>query len=85
MSTTPGNRNNISNLTGTATNLIDFGAGTDWGLSITGTFTISGLTAGNYTIEVVSARTTFNYPNTFTVNGGTLANRTQLGTAVVTR
>jgi hypothetical protein len=51
--------------------------------SQTGVFNISGLTAPFYTVEVVSARTTFNYLNNITVNGS-LANRTFDGTPVVT-
>jgi hypothetical protein len=120
--TTAGNWNNISNLTGLTSNLIDFptgaatgvsinGAGSTWqdffgdnngtfpnrdwliqpatkdgaGLQsgLTGTYLFSGLVDSSYKIEVVTARTTFDYLNTITVNGG-LANRTELGTAVVT-
>lgn len=121
LSTTPGNWNNISNLTGVTSNLIDFNTGNGTGVSLTGsvnwqnffgddagafpnqdwliqpatvdgaglqtnlsgTFTLSGLPDGIYTVEVVSARTTFGYLNTFTVNGE-LADRTFLGTPVVT-
>ena len=56
-------------------------AGLSTGLS--GTYLIEGLPEGEYQIEVISARTTFNYLNTFTINGE-LADRTFLGTAVVT-
>ena len=49
----------------------------------TGTFVLNGLTGSSYRIEIVSARTTFNYLNTITV-GGALANRTFLGTPVQT-
>jgi hypothetical protein len=57
------------------------GAGLSTGLA--GTYLISGLPDGEYQIEVISARTTFDYLNTFTVNGE-LADRTFLGTPVVT-
>lgn len=121
VSTTPGNWNNVSNLTGTTSNLIDFatglGAGVDitgsanwqqffgddagafpdqaWliqpatqdgaglGTDQTGTFTLSGLTAPSYTIEIVSARTTFGYLNTITVDAA-FADRTYQGTPVNT-
>lgn len=121
VSSTPGNWNNISNVTGTTTNLIDFdtGAGTgidlqgsgswlnffgddagafpdqDWliqpatvdgaglGTDGTGTFTLTGLTGPAYTVELVSARTTFGYLNTFTAEGA-LADRTFLGSPVNT-
>ncbi len=122
LGSTPGNWNNISNITGLTTGLIDFntgaatsvsidGTGSDWldffgdddgafpdqgwliqpatvdgaGLltDLTGTFTISGLSDGAYQLELVAARTTFGYLNTFTVNGA-LANRTFLDTPVVT-
>ena len=36
VSTTPGNWNNISNLTGTTTNLTDYNTGVGTGVSITG-------------------------------------------------
>jgi len=36
VSTTPGNWNNISNLTGTTSDLIDFNTGTGSGMSISG-------------------------------------------------
>lgn len=49
----------------------------------TGSFEITGLTGLLYQIEVVSARTQFDYMNTVTVNGS-LANRTFLGTPVQT-
>ena len=117
---TPGNWNNITNITGLTTGLIDFntgaatavsidGTGSPWtdffgddggafpdqgwliqpatvdgaGLNVTGTYTLSGLNDGAYQLELVSARTTFGYLNTFTVNGA-LANRTFLDTPVVT-
>jgi hypothetical protein len=118
---TAGNWNNISNLTGTTSNLIDFptgaatsvnitGAGEwehffgddflafpeqDWvvhpstadgaGLQagLTGVFTVTGLTAASYRVEIVSARTVFNYQNFITVGGAT-ADRTFLGTPVAT-
>ncbi len=123
LSSTPGNWNNISNLIGLTTGLIDFNTGAatfvsidgtgspwtdffgdndgafpnqDWliqpatvdgaGLltGLTGTFTLGGLSdARTYQLELVSARTTFNYLNVFTVNGS-LANRTFLNTPVVT-
>lgn len=123
VSSTPGNWNNISNLTGLTSNLVDFVTGSpttvsinglggpwqpffgddtgafpnqDWliqpatrdgaGLQtgLTGVFRIAGLTDGvPYKVEVVSARTTFGYRNTFTVDGS-LADRTFKGTPVVT-
>ena len=122
LGSTPGNWNNISNLSGLTPNLIDFttGAGTgvsidgtgspwrdfygdqdgafppqDWliqpatvdaaGMStdLTGSFTLAGLDGPAYQIELVSARTTFGYLNTFTVDGA-LADRTYLGTPVYT-
>src|SRR5215470_9463971 len=122
VSTTPGNWNNVTNLTGITANLIDFtsGAGTDLSIdgvggpwshffsddggtfanpdwliqpaprdgaglqaSQSGTYRVSGLTAPAYRVEVVSARTTFGYLNTITI-AGQLANRTSLGTPVVT-
>jgi hypothetical protein len=46
-------------------------------------YLISGLPEGEYTVEVIAARTTFDYLNTFTIDGA-LANRTFLGTPVVT-
>ena len=49
----------------------------------TGTFQITGLPDGSYQVEVVSARTTFGYLNTFTANGAN-ADRTFLGSPVVT-
>jgi len=121
-SSTPGNWNNISNLTGLTTGLIDFNTGADTGASIdgggspwqsffgddggafadqdwliqpatvdgaglqsdlTGSYTLAGLTGPAYQIELVSARTTFGYLNTFTVEGA-LADRTYLGTPVQT-
>ncbi|MCC6675608.1 MAG: PEP-CTERM sorting domain-containing protein [Phycisphaerales bacterium] len=58
------------------------GAGLQSGL--TGIFRIAGLTDGvPYKVEVVSARTTFGYLNTITVDGST-ADRTFKGTPVVT-
>ena len=120
--TTAGNWNNISNLTGLTSNLIDFNTGSGTGVSIdgtgspwqdffgddngsfpnqswltqpatqdgagvqtdlTGSFVFSGLTGSSYQIEVVSARTTFDYLNTITVNGD-LADQTYLGTPVNT-
>jgi hypothetical protein len=57
------------------------GAGLDDGE--TGTYTFANLTSSYYRVEVVTARTTFNYLNTITVNG-LLANRTYLGTPVAT-
>lgn len=122
VSTTPGNWNNIGNLTGLTPNLIDFptgaatpvsidGTGSPWqpffgddngtfpnrdwvvqpaprdgaGLadSQAGTFVLRNLTAPSYRVEIVSARTTFGYLNTFRING-VLANRTSLGTPVNT-
>lgn len=122
VSTTPGNWNNITDLTGVTSNLIDFhtGAGTginidgigspwqqffgddagafpdqDWlvqpaardgaGLQagLTGVFRLTGLPPLSYRIEVVSARSTFNYLNTITV-GGAIADSTYKGTPVVT-
>lgn len=49
----------------------------------TASFTVSGLGAGSFQIELVSARTSFNYLNFFTVDGLT-ASRTYLGTPVQT-
>jgi len=121
VSSTPGNWNNIGNVVGLTSNLIDFPTGAATGVSIagfgpwshflgddggtfpnqdwlvqpatrdgagiqagqTGSYDFAGLTGASYRIEVVSARTTFNYLNTITV-GGVLANRTFLGTPVVT-
>lgn len=119
---TSGNWNNISNLTGLTTNLIDFGTGLGTGVSIdgsgspwlnflgdngatfpnvswvlqpstmdgaglsngaTGVFSLAGLGGSSYTVEVLSARTTFGYLNTITVDG-LLASRTFLGTSVNT-
>lgn len=57
------------------------GAGLDFGE--TGTFTLSGLTASAYRVELVSARTEFGYLNDFAV-GGMTADSTFLGTPVVT-
>ena len=121
-STTAGNWNNISNLNGLTTGLIDYnsggatlaaidGTGSSWsdffgdeggtfpnqdwliqpatvdgaglGDGEIGTFQITGLSGGPYQVELVAARTTFGYLNTFTVNGAT-ADRTYLGTPVVT-
>ncbi len=122
VSSTAGNWNNISNIAGLTTALIDFNTGApssvsidgtgspwsdffgddggafpdqDWliqpatvdgsglGTGLTGSYVIGGLPAGTFRIEVVSARTTFDYLNTFTVDG-VLANRTFLGTPVQT-
>lgn len=122
VSTTAGNWNNISALTGLTSNLIDFNSGLGTGVSIdgtgspwsdffgdeggtfpnrdwliqpatvdgaglqngqTGSFAIAGLSGSSYQVEVVSARPTFGYLNSITVNGVT-ANRTYLGTPVVT-
>ena len=55
------------------------GAGLDKG--VTGTFALGGVTAPFYRIEIVSARTTFDYLNYFTVDGA-LADRTYNGTSV---
>lgn len=49
----------------------------------TGTFVFSGLTGASYRIEIVSARTAFDYQNTIAVDGNT-ADNTYQGTAVVT-
>jgi hypothetical protein len=57
------------------------GAGLATGL--TGSFTLSGLGALSYSIEIVSARTSFGYLNSITINGAQ-ANRTFLGTPVHT-
>ncbi len=57
------------------------GAGLSTGLA--GTYLFEGLPDGEYQVEVISARTTFDYLNTFNVNG-VLADRTFLGTPVVT-
>jgi|GEM_PF-2063992 len=57
------------------------GAGLSTGLAAT--YLIDGLPEGDYQVEVMSARTTFDYFNTFNVNGA-LADRTFLGTPVVT-
>jgi len=120
--TTAGNWNNVSNLTGLTTGLIDFvsgaatpvsidGTGSPWqqffgdddgtfpdqdwlvqpatrdgaGVQdgLTGSFLFDGLGAGIYRVEIVTARTTYGYLNTITVNGAT-ADRTYLGTPVVT-
>lgn len=122
VSTTAGNWNNISNLNGLTTGLIDYvsggatsvsidGTGSSWsdffgddggtfpnqdwliqpatvdgaglGDGEVGTFVIGGLPPGLYRVEVVTARTTFGYLNTITVDGAT-ADRTFLGTPVVT-
>ena len=122
LGSTPGNWNNVANLTGLTTGLVDHGTGAATAVSIDGTgspwealegdsngefpdqdwliqpaavdgagldegetglFTLSGLADGVYRIEVVSARTTFNYLDRITVNGA-LASRTHLGTPVVT-
>ncbi len=56
-------------------------AGIDTGAA--SSYLISGLPEGEYTVEVIAARTTFDYLNTFTI-GGVLANRTFLGTPVFT-
>jgi len=64
-----------------STSVVD-GAGVDGGAS--GSFIISGLdSASTYRVEIVSARTTFDYLNTIVV-GGAAANRTFNGTAVNT-
>jgi hypothetical protein len=119
VSTTPGNWNNIMDVAGLTTNLIDFPTGAATGVSIqgigpwanffgddegtfpdrdwlvqpatmdgaglqrdsTGSYDFAGLTGASYRVEVVSARTRFNYLNTITV-GGALADRTSLGTPV---
>lgn len=47
-----------------------------------GTFTFAGLTGSSYQVELVSARTSFGYLNSFDI-GGAGADRTYLGTAVV--
>ncbi len=52
-------------------------------VALTGSFVLAGLPDGTYQIELVSARTAFDYLNTFTVNGAT-ADRTFLGTPVAT-
>lgn len=121
VSTTAGNWNNISNLTGTTNDLVDFPTGANSGVSITGagpwldffgddngafpdqdwvirpatqdgagldqgetgTFTFANLGDGPYRVEVVSARTTFQYLNFITVEGNQ-ADRTYLGTPVAT-
>lgn len=121
VSTTAGNWNNISDLTGTTTDLIDFPTGGNSGVSITaagpwrdffgddnatfpnqdwliqpatadgagldegqtGSFTFANLGDGPYRVEVVSARSTFEYLNFITVEGNQ-ADRTYLGTPVVT-
>jgi hypothetical protein len=58
------------------------GAGVERGAA--GTFSISGLSdTASYQVEIVSARTTFNYLNTILV-GGAAANRTFNGTPVNT-
>ena len=58
------------------------GAGVERGAA--GTFSISGLSdTASYQVEIVSARTTFNYLNTILV-GGAAANRTFNGTTVNT-
>jgi hypothetical protein len=57
------------------------GAGLQSDLS--GSYVLRNLTAPSYRIEIVSARTTHPYLNTFRANGA-LANRTSLGTAVNT-
>lgn len=49
----------------------------------TGTYVISNLAYTYYKVEIVSARTSFDYLNTITVNGA-LADRTYQGTPVVT-
>jgi len=48
-----------------------------------GVYTFENVPDGTYQIDVVSARTTFDYQNTFTINGD-LADRTFLGTPVRT-
>lgn len=122
VSTTAGNWNNISNLNGLTTGLVDYvsggatpvsidGTGSTWsdffgddggtfpnqdwliqpatvdgaGLSDgeVGTFVFAGLANGTFRVEVVTARTTFGYLNTITVNGAT-ADRTFLGSPVLT-
>jgi len=49
----------------------------------TGSIRLTGLTGPSYRVEVVSARSVFDYRNTFMVNGD-LADRTFLGTPVAT-
>jgi len=49
----------------------------------TGTFRVSGLADSTYQVEIVSARKTFDYQNSITVDGA-YADRTYLGTAVDT-
>ncbi len=120
VNTTGGNWNNIANMNGLTSDLIDFNTGANTGIGITlsgwrdffgddegsfpdqdwliqpatrdgagvssgssGTMTLSGLSASSYQIEIVSARTEFDYLNTITI-GGALANRTYLGTPVNT-
>lgn len=123
VSSTPGNWNNISNLTGSTGGLVDFTTGSATGISIdgvgspwqnffgddlgsfpnrdwliqpatrdgaglqaglTGLFRLGGLTDGvAYKVEVVSARSTFGYLNTITVDGS-IADRTFLGSPVMT-
>lgn len=122
LGSTPGNWNNVSNLTGLTAGLVDYASGAATSVSIDGTgspweslegdsdgefpdqewliqpatvdgagldegeiglFTLTGLPDGVYRIEVVSARTTFGYLDTILVNGA-LADRTHLGTPVVT-
>jgi len=122
LGTTAGNWNNVANLTGLTTGLVDFGTGAATAVSIDGTgspweaivgdadgefpdqdwlvqpatvdgagldegeigvLALGGLPDGVYRIEVVSARTTFNYLNRITVNGAPAA-RTYLGTPAVT-
>jgi len=120
VSSTGGNWNDISDLNGVTSDLIDFNTGASTGASIegagwldffgddngefpeqdwviqpstvdgaglssdgTGTFEIDGLSGSAYIVELVSARTSFEYLNTFTVNGA-LADETFLGSAVNT-
>lgn len=59
----------------------EFGAGLSTGVA--GSYTFSGLGSSPVRVEIVSARTTFDYQNIITV-GGSLADRTALGTPVET-
>jgi hypothetical protein len=61
---------------------VEQGAGVRFGLS--GNFIFAGLKSSDtYTVEIVSARTVFNYLNTITIDS-VLANRTENGTPVAT-
>lgn len=81
---TSGSYRNFNSATASTTDWVNSAAQTGgWGLDHgeSATLSFSGLMDGFYSIEVVSARETYNYINTFTV-AGNLADHTFSGAAV---